>query len=324
MRGAKQYYALGFGVFVLPAVYVLPKMGWLWAAMAGILGGGFLGAMICLHRRDPRPLAAVAGKSPWGKCLLGLTLLWNLGAIGMGVRMLESIYPTGKGGPLLGLLLLLLAVYAGEQGGTVLSRVGAVLFLFLGVFFGIIFAFGLPQIHGQWLEPVKKIPWALFPALLAPVPLFYLCGEEKSNPLPWLAGGIALVVAGAVFCAGSLSPRVVVEEAFPFYTAVKSVSVLGVMERMEALVSAALTAGAFALMGMVCAVNGKIMKQFFPKERVFTPAVNFFLGGGAYWLAPRLPDWVKAGGTTIFWGLIPLGILLVGNTKKFEKNEKNS
>ena len=319
MTNAKQYYALGFTVFSFPAVFFLPKLGWVWALGAAVFGAALLGVMILLHRRDPRPLTAIAGKSPAGKAVLVLVLLWNLLTLGVTVRLTGQIYPTAKAGPLVGLLLLLLADYAARKGTRVICRTGAIIFFFLAGFYALLFAFGLPGLQPAWLTVEKTVSWRLLPAVLAPVPVLFLCGEEKGNPLPWLTGGILLAVLAAVFCAGGLSPGVVKEEAFPFYTAAKSVSILGVMERMEALVSAGLTAGAFALLAVVCTVNRKIIRLFFPKENSFTPAINFFLGGGSFWVLPVLPAWILPAGTTIFWGFIPLTILIVANTKDFKK-----
>lgn len=89
----KQLGALGFCAFSVPAVLILPSVGWLWAGIASALGAVLLGLLLHLSRSQGVGLAHMAGKSPPGKGLLGLLLLWNLFALGAAARQLCGISP---------------------------------------------------------------------------------------------------------------------------------------------------------------------------------------------------------------------------------------
>ena len=313
---ARQLYALGFCVFTVPAILLLPRVGWLWAAITAAVTALVCGAVILLRRKAPCPVAKLAAKSSWGKAGLTLTLLWNLLMLGCFARLLCAAYPTGSAYPLVGLLLLLLAVYAGQKGPCVIASVGAIVFFFLLVFYALLFGFALPELRTQWLVPVTGATWQLLPAALAPLSVVYLSGGEKGKPLPWLLGGVALAVLAALMTAGSLSPRVAAAEIFPFYTAAKSVSILGAMERLEPLVSAALTAGGFCLLATLAAADKKIFTALLPESKASSALLQLLPALAGFWLSERFSATVLALGITIFWGIFPLGTLSLGARKK--------
>lgn len=314
---ARRLYALGFSAFTVPAILLLPRLGWLWAMLAALFAAILLGIMIWLRRKNPLPLAAVAAKTTVGKTLLAAALLWNLLQLGEISRLLCMAYPTADATPLVGLLALLLAVYAARKGARVIARVGAIVFFFLVALYLLLLGFSLPTVRTDWLQPVLQPQWVLLPAVLAPVSVLYLCRGESGKPTLWLLGGVLLAALAALMCAGSLSPQVVARESFPFYTAAKSVTVLGAMERLEPLVSSALTAGAFCLLGLLCTVNSEILSELVPKSEKLSALANFLLGGAALWATRLVPMWCLGLGTAIFWGLFPLLTLLLGSTKKY-------
>lgn len=138
----------------------------------------------------------------------------------------------------------------------------------------------------------------------------------------WLAAGIGLCAAAALCAAGTLSPRVAGEEAFAVYTMAKSVSVFGVMERLEPVVSAALTAGGFCLLAVLCLANAKTARALGWKKR--TGIGNFLLGCTGYLAGTVLPEGVQAVAAAICWGIVPLVTLWVASVKNLQKNQKNA
>ena len=235
--------------------------------------------------------------------------------LGAGARLLCGVFPEGN--VLIGLLLLLLAVYAAARGVTVLARVGAICFFFFIILYGILFGFSLPQLETRWLVPVLRADWTLLPAALLPTCALYFSAGREAKGLPcWLIGGLLLTVLAGVVTAGSVSPERAVHEAFPFYGAAKSVSILGAMERLEPLVSAALTAGGFCMLGLVCALNAKLFFLLLPSAERYVPTANFLVGGTFLWVSALIPGAVLAGGTAIFWGIFPVLLPFLGARKK--------
>ncbi len=171
--------------------------------------------------------------------MLALVLLGGALLLGGAARALCAIYPESRGGPLTGLLLLLAAAYAAERGEETVLRSGAILFFFLTAVEAVILGFSAVQVRAAWLAPqTGRVPFAAMTAALSPVAVLYVRGGARRTG-GWLAAGIGLCAAAALCAAGTLSPRVAGEEAFAVYTMAKSVSVFGVMERLEPVVSAA-------------------------------------------------------------------------------------
>lgn len=314
----KQLGALGFCAFSVPAVLILPSVGWLWAGIASVLGAVLLGLLLHLSRNHEGSLAQMSGKTPLGKGLLVLLLLWNLFALGSAARQLCGIFPTAQQTPLIGLLLLLAAAYA--AGKKLAPVVAALCLFFLLGLYGLLFGFSLPNMRPEYLKPVSTVPWEKLTAVLAPLSVIYLCrGEKKGRPTWWLLGGVVFAVLAALVTVGSLSPAETAKSTFPFYEAAKSVTVLGAIQRLEPLVSAGLCAGGFCLLSLVCSANGELLHGICPGTEKFSGLINFLAGGGCLWLSGLSSGAFVAAGTTIFWGIFPFILLVLGK----QKNIKN-
>ena len=284
----RQYAALGFCAFTVPAILFLPQCGWVWAT-----GAALATALVCAGGPVSPPKGGTST----------LLLLWNWLMLGYFASKLSLQAQSD----LPGLLLLLLAAYAAQC--KTLPRVAAVLSFFLVAMYGALLVFALPELRTTALAPKLQGDWCLLPFALAPTAVCYLC-KERGKAAPWLVGGILLAGLAAVVTQGL--------RATDFYTAAKSVTVLGVMERLEPLVLSALTAGGFCLMGLLCTVNGEL------SEGHATAILNVLGGAAGYLLLPCLPPWLIATGTAIFWGLLPFCLQLVEILKKFKKSEKSA
>lgn len=316
--GARQRCALGFAAFTVPAILLLPRTGWLWATVFAAAGAAVLAILIYLRRRCAKSPAQIAAATAAGKIALRAALLWNLLMLGRIAAYLCKAYPSGSAFPLVGLLLLLLAVFAAQKGGSAVLRTGAIVFFFLLGFYLLVLGFSLPDLRPAWLAPDPAPVWTVFPAVLAPTCVLYLSeGESRGGaPALWLTGGVLLAGLAALVTAGSVSPPVAKQEVFPFYTAAKSVKILGAMERLEPFVSAALAAGGFCLLAALCAANEKIVSIFVPKTKIFAALTNFLVGGACVWVSGVVSEGIFVLGMTIFWGVFPLLTLLLGASKK--------
>ncbi len=139
----------------VPAVLILPRVGWLWACGASILSAVLLG--LCT-RRPPCPSRAADGAR----------LVWTLLVLGAAARRLCAAFPQRES-ILIGLLLLLLAVYASARGEPVLTRAGTVCCLLLLALYAVLLLFSLPTLHRAWLRPQLKTDWTLLPCALLPL-----------------------------------------------------------------------------------------------------------------------------------------------------------
>ena len=317
----RQLWALSFCAFTVPAVLLLPRVGWLWAGLASLVCALVLLALFRLSASGETGIPQVASKSILGRYLLVASFLWNLLMLGAASRQLCAAYPGG--GILIGGILLLLASWGSSKGAATVSRVGGITFFFLLIIYSIVLIFAIPGVKPNWLAPVREVEWIRLPAVLCPALVFYLTGRGRPSsgrPWLWLAGGVLLVLASGAICAGRLSPEVTGADPFPFYTMTQGISLLGVMERFEPLVSAAVSAGGFCLLSLLCLANQTMVEKLRPTAKKLVPPVNFFAGFGAIWLSGLLSGGFLAVGTAIFWGLFPLLLLSLANRKKVEKN----
>lgn len=294
---SKQLAALSFCAATVPCILLLPQAQWLWAGGATAL----VAVVICLASK--RAMC----KSRW---LLWGVLAWNFVALGATADALCAAFPDGN--VLIGALLLLLAAIAAGKGRAIVLRVGAVSLFILLILYGMLLGFSIPEM--QYTEAVKTPAWRSLSAALTPMLCLFLRDEGENLPKSWLLGVIVLAVFAAAVT-GTNSD---------FYTAMKSVSILGAMERLEPLVSIALTVGGFCLLGMICCVNEKVILQLLPQKKNPTALLNFFLGAVCIWLSRLLGGAVLAIGTAIFWGVIPCLPQFLENYKKLRKNQKNA
>jgi hypothetical protein len=97
--------------------------------------------------------------------------------------------------------------------------------------------------------------------------------------------------------AGVLSPELAAQSENAFYDLSRSVNILGVMERIEPLVSAAMTMGVFCLLtGQLCAVRALIPGKY-------TAAAAAGLAAVAMFPAKSLPLPLLTAGNVLFWVL---------------------
>lgn len=247
-----------------------PLAGWLFVAMTAPLAqiagkqgwiASLVAAVICLGLCWT--INSLPTEHMWKKCwYCVLQSVWLVVVLTALANWSAEAWPTGGDFPVVPLTLIVLAVFAALNGPAGASRVSGVLLWFLVLLYGIILGSGSKNIHAPWLMPRWEIPGptALL-VLLIPVACIFL-PREKGRAIHW--GFLALLlfyVAITLWTVGTISPQVAGEVAWPFYESSKSLSLLGVAERFESLVSVAMTMGYFSLYSLLLSGVGHLAEN---------------------------------------------------------------
>jgi len=283
-------------------------LGWLWIGLGGLIV--ILYYIVCTRTRPCGPAVILRyGARP----VAWLTALWTVFAMGWTAILADSAFPMVDGFPALGWILLQLAAFGGSKGIGACAGCAGVLCLFLAGLYGAVTGFAVPDVSLNYLIPDPG--WQnIIPAVglfLLPAPIFLLrCtkGSPAQGELsPKVTEGSPLVccyflfpLIAAVFAAvtaGVLSPELAARSQNAFYDLSRSVSILGVMERIEPLVSAAMTMGVFCLLtGQICAVRALIPGKYTAAAAAAAAAILMFP-------AKNLPMTLLTAGNVLFWVL---------------------
>ena len=282
----KQLGALGFCALSLPAVLFLPQGGWAVALLVS-LGSALL---LCFGSSIPREDQSLQVK------ILSIPLfLWNIAIVGKICTVISEI--NGVHSPLPGLLLLLVVGYGVKK--QVLPSTAAVIAFFMAAIYGILFIFAVPNVEISSLKPAVGQNLSGMAYGFLPILLLYVYKKEKKKTVAlWTSAGLILILGAAVITQGM--------GAQDFYTASKSVNILGTMERLEPLVAAASTAGAYCMIGLLLSVNQNIEKGIRKKESKYILEIEILIASGICILLPEAEEWIWSIGTTVCWGLIPI------------------
>lgn len=325
----RQQYAALVLAMAAPIAFWLPSLPYLSVAAAALFGMAFFLLLERLRRKNALPYGVlclqVCGKG-WGRLLLAVSALWLLLAAGRTAEACERIYDGARAIPVISLLTWAAAVWAAGQGERALLRALCVAFLFCTAIFAAVLVFSLPDLTLRFLRP--RFSWrglgaALPSFLLASLLVYFPQGVRRHSPLGWSIAVAAFAVLASAVTAGSISPEVAASDAFPFGVMTKSLSLFGVMERFEAVVSAAVNAAYFALLALFAAAVRRLVLTMAPACPPKAVQWGQFFTGGALVLAGNwLPQSVYLLGAAIFWGVLPLVLLSVGKEKNGAKSEK--
>ncbi len=235
-----------------PLVQTAGTGGWLIFLLSGAV---CLGLCWLLHLLPTEHLLKNRGfcllEAVWLTVLLAVLADWSVDA-----------WPTGTDFPLVPFILLALAAAAALNGAAGASRVAGVLLWFLALLYGIVLAAGSKNVKPLWLLPRLEAPGAAgMLLLLLPAAAIFLPRQKGSVPC-WLFPGLLLFgTAVNLWTVGTISPQVAGELFWPFYESSKSLSLFGVAERFEALVSVAMTLGYFGLYALLLSAVGYLMEN---------------------------------------------------------------
>lgn len=293
--------------------------GWLWV----LLGGTLVGLLDCFldQKLGSRSMAQVLGDGTGGKILAGLILLWTVIAMSWCACLADAAFPKVNGFPGLGWVLLALAAYGSCRGAAACARCSGVLCLFLLFLYGIVAVFSLPDVKLAYLAPQGNwqniVPAAgLF--LLSAGVWYAPTGERKEKS--WQFAFIPPVAAAALtaITAGVLSPELAAVRQVPIYDLAQSVNVLGVIERIDPMLSAAMTVGLFALLSSLCCSCRLLGEKI--KKKIPWAAVCAAAAGAGMFLTKSVSVRTLTQGNVVFYGAVPLlAVCLKKSQKKMKK-----
>jgi len=163
--------------------------------------------------------------------------------------------------PIIPITMLLLAGAAALKGEKSAANGVGVLFWVASVLLGAVIISGIGDVKLSFLSPTQQLQsnWFIL-AFLLPASVSFI-KRENSSVIPFIAV-VLIAVSICLWIGGILSAEVAKDIAWPFYEAAKSVQLLDIAQRLEALVSVGVTVGYYALFSLLlCEVGsiGKIM-----------------------------------------------------------------
>lgn len=223
-----------------PLCHLTGKTGWIEVAAAGTL----CTVLNLLRFREDSELTQT---KKWYVAVAGVCLVL---AAGVCLNLAETTWPTGNTTTVVPLVLLVLAAWGAWEGPEKASRTGSVLLWFLVILFSSVVAGGVGNVKlsriGVSGEVSDGLVYLVFllPGIAAVIPR-----SKGSEKLLWVLPAFGTLMT--LLVTGILSEPVAGSIEDPFGEFGKSLSLFGVVERYESLVSASLTIGYFCLISLL-------------------------------------------------------------------------
>jgi hypothetical protein len=261
-------------------------------------------------------IGRLAARAPdgfaWPRWFLWTRRVWCAMLLGGVLALTRDLFPQAGGSWLIPAVLAALAATACARGTDSARRVAAAVWPLLLAAWAVVALFAAPDV--KWNRLAESGDGRQVAAAFA---VCLLPGLRVRQGTRWdgaLGGALCLSAAG--ICVGLLGAPQVAALDFPFYTAAQSISVFGVMERFEGLLSAALAVSAFCALGLI--VDSAAPQT--PRGAWALIAV----GAAGMLAVPCVSGWVWVIGNCLFCGLFPAGILAVAASKNCKKLGRKS
>jgi hypothetical protein len=235
-------------------------------------------------------------------------------ALGVGSSLLVAVWcgmlsgQTGMDGSAFIPTALLLLLWYGLGRGKIYGAANVLGLLMVPLTAALLFGLG----DVRWEETLPELPqWR---QVLVSAAVSLVCWGPGAGKNGWQMGSGAVAVGLSLMTHGILGRALTAEITLPLYRAVETIRILGVVQRLEALVSAAVLMGLFALMLQAGAWGTENLRAMFPEI-----PENWRNGGWVFCTA--IPVWSGQLGGTIaaFWGLLAVFILWIVFFRKIRK-----
>lgn len=317
----------------VPVIMTCAGRSWQWVLAGCGAAAAFYGLLYIMLRETQTTgglcPAVLEGLGPWlGGAVLILSAAWTLYAAASTAARSVAAFPDGEADRLATLCLLALTAACGYHGSLCAARCAGVLAPVLAGLYGVILLAAVPDVKLEWCRPTGG--WTqsagVLAAMLFPSAALYLKRESarRERAPGWVLAALMLIPAAvAAITAGVLSPELVANEPFAFYTLTKSLNLLSVMERFEPILSASLYLGFFCIASLLISSCAEQLRAALPwvKTKWLTPGLCAAAFGLTF-AENTIPEVLRQAGAAIFWGVTPVFVLLMVAIKKVAKKAK--
>ncbi len=298
---------------------------WSFCAVAApilqLLAGSDWKSLLIIGLAATAAVCILLGQEALPGWLSALQLVWLTVAIGACGLFAANSWPMGGSYPVIPLTLLALGCWSARKGPGAAAGTAGILFLLLCIGCGLVLGSGVGQLRWDWaLGHERAAPgMAAFVFLL---PAAAVCiPREGRKKRAWLLAVPVFCCAATLITCGNLHPNAH-SDCFDFYEMCRSLSLLGMAERFEALVCCIITAGWFSTLSFLFSAIGGAAQVCFPGSGPKVQQLSAVAAGamvlGKLHIDHRFLGW----GAVIFWGVFPLitqGIVTVKNSRKKSK-----
>lgn len=245
-------------------------------------------------------LGPVAGRVFGVLFALWLTFYGGFLARSAAERLLATVYPNGSVGIFIIVMLLVTLITASGAAKT-LSRTAEVLMPILVAVIAVVLLSAIPDVTAENLLPVTyrdagRAAYGaapIFNVMSAFVYFLFLTGHvrrprgERPHRFPWLPL-LALVAFGVTFFTlGTLGDKLAVSMENAFFVVIRNLRVLGVAERVEAVVVAIWIVTDFTFLASVLMIVSEIWRSVAGVKRrtAFVPLSAALAGAAAFLIA---------------------------------------
>lgn len=245
-------------------------------------------------------------QSPWSDALQGL---WASVVASEMLFWCQDCWPSHSNPKAAALILLALCIWANCKGRQRGARIGCILIWPVGFLLGLILVSAAPEVRLQNLYPSWEMPDAALVTILL-LPAMY---TRQKTGAGFYTGLLGFALFVSVITAGVLSPGISSMMGTGVYELSRSISFLGVSQRLESVAAVSMTIGYFGGIGYLLSIPEET-----PNRGRMVLAYGA-LAGLLFIMDIRLDSRVLAIGSILIWAVIPF---LDGARKYFQKTEK--
>ena len=233
----------------------------------------------------------------------------------------SDIWPTGQGYPVVPLTLLGLSIASAWFGANRASKGIGVLFWMIAILYSILLTFGMRNVKLGYLMPQFETPepviWFLF---LLPLVAQFQPREKDKRISGYMVVLVGLALLFALWTEGNLSLDAAKQVSWPFYEAGESVHLFGIANRLESLISVAVTIGFYGLYSLLLSGAFHLAEELRPGRGKYGVLIAGVLSGAGVLWKVTIPGFVLVVGAFVLWIALPIfGSLF--SKKKRKKTE---